>query len=293
MGWAVARDSGGLGKLKMKIGICIVPFGTMYRECREAALAVEGSGFESVWTWDHLLSFNDDDEPVLECWTLLAGLAEATQRVKLGSFVANVLNRAPDVLAKTVATVQQVSGGRIELGIGAGARLKEQVGFNRPFPAGRERVERVGEAVELMRLMWTGERVTYHGKYYSAEGILSTPAPEPVPPIMVAGLGPMSARNAVRVGDGWNCEAPRGWNGEENPKFRQLKPIVLEELARLGRPRDQFEISISDRLDDQVKADPRGYVARMEEEGVDRVVLDIYPPFDLEGLGRVGSALFG
>ena len=57
----------------MKIGICIVPFGTTYLECREAALAVEASGFESVWTWDHLLSFNDDDEPVLECWTLLAG----------------------------------------------------------------------------------------------------------------------------------------------------------------------------------------------------------------------------
>ena len=277
----------------MKVGICLVPFGTTYAECREAALAAEASGFESVWTWDHLLSFNDDDEPVLECWTLLAALAEATQRVKLGSFVANVLNRAPDVLAKTVATVQQVSGGRIELGIGAGARPKEQVGFNRPFPAGRERVERVGEAVELMRLMWTGERISYQGKYYSAEGVLSTPAPEPVPPVMVAGLGPRSARNAVRVGDGWNCEAPRGWNGEENPKFKQLKPIVLEELARLGRPRDQFEISISDRLDDKVKADPRGYVARVEEEGIDRVVLDIYPPFDLKGLGEVGRSMFG
>ena len=277
----------------MKVGICIVPFGTTYLECREAALAVEASGFESVWTWDHLLSFNDDDEPVLECWTLLAALAEATRSVKLGSFVANVLNRAPDVLAKTVATVQQVSGGRIELGIGAGARPKEQVGFNRPFPAGRERVERVGEAVEMMRLMWTGERISYHGKYYSAEGVLSTPAPDPVPPVMVAGLGPRSARNAVRVGDGWNCEAPRGWNGEENPKFKQLKPLVLEELARVGRPRDQFEISISDRLDDAVLSDPEGYVARMEEEGIDRVVLDIYPPFDLKGVGEVGRSLFG
>ena len=66
---------------------------------------------------------------------------------------------------------------------------------------------------------------------------------------------------------------------------------MLEELARLGRPRDQFEISISDRLDDQVKADPRGYVARMEEEGVDRVVLDIYPPFDLRGGGGGGEVV--
>lgn len=277
----------------MKVGICLVPFGTTYRECREAAIVAEESGFESVWTWDHLLSFNDDDEPVLDCWTLLAGLAEATRTVKLGSFVANVLNRAPDVLAKTVATMQQVSGGRVELGIGAGARPKEQVGFSRPFPSGRERVERVGEAVELMRLMWSGERISYKGKHYSAEGVISTPVPEPVPPVMVAGLGPMSARNAVRVGDGWNCEAPRGWRSEENPKFYRLKPIVLEELARVGKPRDQFEISISDRLDEEVKADPEGYVGRMEEEGIDRVVLDIYPPFDMEGVKRVGESLFG
>ena len=165
----------------MKVGICLVPFGTTYPECRAAALAVEASGFESIWTWDHLLSFNDDEESVLECWALLAALAEATSSVKIGSFVANVLNLPPDVLAKTVATVQQIAGGRFELGIGAGARPKEQVGFNRPFPAGRERVERVGEAVELMRLMWTGQRVSYRGKYYSAEDVLSTPAPNPVP----------------------------------------------------------------------------------------------------------------
>ena len=197
------------------------------------------------------------------------------------------------MLAKTVATVQQVSGGRIELGIGAGARPKEQVGFNRPFPAGSERVERVREAVELMRLMWTGERVSYQGKYYSAEDVLSTPAPNPVPPVMVAGLGPMSARNAVRVGDGWNCEAPRGWESSTEDKFTKLKPLVLEELEELGRPREQFEISISDRLDDAVLSDPGGYVARMEEEGIDRIVLDIYPPFDLKGLDKVGRALFG
>ena len=277
----------------MRVGICLVPFGTTYGECREAALAAEASGFESIWTWDHLLSFNDDEEPVLECWALLAALAEATSSVKIGSFVANVLNLPPDVLAKIVATEQQIAGGRLELGIGAGARPKEQVGYGRSFPGGRERVERVGEAVELMRLLWTGERVSYQGRYYSAKDVISTPAPDPVPPVMVAGLGPMSARNAVRVGDGWNCEAPRGWDGEENGKFKQLRPLVLEELARLGRPREQFEISISDRLDDIVLSDPEGYAARMEEEGIDRIVLDIYPPFDLKGLGEVGRALFG
>ena len=173
----------------MRVGICLVPFGTTYLECREAALAAEAAGFESIWTWDHLLSFNDDEEPVLECWALLAALAEATSSVKIGSFVANVLNLHPDVLAKIVATEQQIAGGRLELGIGAGARPKEQFGYGRSFPGGRERVERVGEAVELMRLLWTGERVSYQGKYYSAKDVISTPAPDPVPPVMVARAG--------------------------------------------------------------------------------------------------------
>ena len=84
-----------------------------------------------------------------------------------------------------------------------------------------------------------------------------------------------------------------GVEGGGGPEVPPAKPVVLEELSRLGRPRDQFEISISDRLDEEVMADPRGYVGRMEEEGVDRVVLDIYPPFDLEGVRGVGRSLFG
>ena len=94
----------------IRVGICLVPFNTSYAKCREAALATEAAGFESLWTWDHLISFNDDAEPVLECWTTLAALAELTERVKLGSFVTNVMSRHPDVLAKAIATIQQISG---------------------------------------------------------------------------------------------------------------------------------------------------------------------------------------
>ena len=278
----------------MKVGICIVPFGTTYRECREAAVAAEASGFESVWTWDHLLpGANDERMPVLDCWSLLAALAETTSTVKIGSLVANVMNRPPDQLAKTLATIQQVSGGRVELGIGAGVWPKEHEGFGRRFPGGGERVERVGEAVELMRLLWSGERVNYKGKHYIADDVQSAPGADPMPPVMVAGLGPKSARNAARVGDGWNCVGPRGWDSKPDGIFGRLKPIVLEELSRLGRDRESFEISISDELDDELAADPRGYVGRMEEEGINRVILDVYPPFDLEGLRGVGRALYG
>ena len=277
----------------MRVGVCIVPFGTTYPQCREAALAAEASGFESVWTWDHLLPWRDDDTPVLDCWALLAALAEATSTVKIGSLVANVMNRPPDVLAKTTAAIQQVSEGRLELGIGAGVWPKEHEGYGRRFPGPGERVERAGEAVEMIRLLWSGERVSYEGKHYKAVDVLSAPAADPLPPIIVAGLGPRSARNAARIGDGWNCEGPRGWEGKPDGTFERLRPVVLEELTRLGRPGESFEISISDRLDEEVLADPRGYAARMEEQGIDRAILDFYPPFYLEGLGRVGRALFG
>ena len=154
--------------------------------------------------------------------------------VKLGSFVANVLNRAPDVLAKTVATVQQISGGRIELGIGAGARPKEQVGFNRPFPAGRERVERVGEAVELIRLMWTGERISYKGKYYSAEGILSTPRPRAR--AANNGSGAWAEVGEERC-EGWGRVELRGASGLGRRGEREVRAAKAHRAGRAGETR--------------------------------------------------------
>ena len=276
----------------IRVGICFVPFGTTYAQLKEAALTAEDAGFESVWTYDHLISFNSVLEEVLECWSVLAALAEATSRVKLGSFVANVMSRSPDLVAKMVATIQEISGGRVELGIGAGARPKEQLAFGRPFPGGRERVERVGEAVELMRLLWTGKATNYDGRYYKASDSYCAPAPDPIPPVMVAGGGPRSTRNAVKVGDGWNCDGSFGWNGD-NSKFYRLREIVLEELKRVGKPRESFEVSISEKLDDAFLRDPRGHIAQAQEEGIDRVVLDMEPPFDTKVIASLGKKLYG
>ncbi|MEE9248209.1 MAG: LLM class flavin-dependent oxidoreductase, partial [Dehalococcoidia bacterium] len=184
-------------------------------------------------------------------------------------------------------------GGRVELGIGAGERPKEQVAYNRPFPSGRERVERVEEAVEVMRLLWSGEEVDYQGKHYRVRGGRCVPVPSPMPPVMVAGLGPRSARNAARVGDGWNCEGLKGWTAGADSKFYRLRPLVLEELERQGKPRESFEISVSENLDQGFLRDPRGHIARAEEEGIDRVVLDVYAPFDLKAIKAAGKALYG
>src|SRR5919199_527694 len=108
------------------VGFCLATFGTPYVQVREAAQHLDDLGFDSVWVWDHYVSWNDPRESVLECWTTLAGLAEATSRIHLGPLVANNTNRHPGRLAKVAATLNELSGGRCEVGIGAGGLAFEQ-----------------------------------------------------------------------------------------------------------------------------------------------------------------------
>src|SRR5215212_6865171 len=126
------------------IGVVLAPFGAGYTELREAAQQLDQLGFDSVWVWDHYMSWNDPRESVLECWTTLAGLAEATRRIRLGPLVANNTNRHPGRLAKVAATLHELSGGRLELGIGAGGRAVEQslFGIDQGDRAARRTVRR-------------------------------------------------------------------------------------------------------------------------------------------------------
>src|SRR5262245_51783058 len=103
------------------IGFCLSTFGTRYQELREAARRIDDLGFASLHVWDHYVSWPDHQQSVLEAWTTLAGLAEATQRVRIGPLVANNLNLHPARLAKVAATLHELSGGRCDLGIGSGS----------------------------------------------------------------------------------------------------------------------------------------------------------------------------
>ena len=129
----------------MKIDVLLVPFGTTYQEMRAAALAAEEGGFDGVWTWDHLQGGGAAGRaPVPECWTVLSAIAEATSRVTLGSLVLNVFNRHPGTLANMAATLQEVSEGRLLLGLGAGGSKRtpyatEQQALGRPVPSDAER----------------------------------------------------------------------------------------------------------------------------------------------------------
>jgi F420-dependent oxidoreductase-like protein len=166
----------------------------MYDRTLEHALAAERSGFESVWVMDHfwqLPALGGPDEPILEAYTLLGALAARTERVRLGTLVTGVTYRNPALLAKMVTTLDVISKGRAILGIGAAWYEEEHDGYGFDFPAARERLDRLEEAVQICRALLRDERPTFTGTHYSTRDARNVPAPiQPGGvPIMIGGSG--------------------------------------------------------------------------------------------------------
>ena len=135
-----------------------------------SARRVEAAGYATAWAWDHFVSRGRLDDPVLECWTTLAATAATTRRIRVGSFVSNVMNRHPAVLARVVATVADLAPGRVELGIGIGGHPAEHTAYGIEFPPPPERAARLEEAVTVIRALFTGGPVSFHGAWYGLDG---------------------------------------------------------------------------------------------------------------------------
>lgn len=158
----------------------------MFGRVRDVVLECERLGYDSVWLDDHLMFEN---RPILECWTTLAALSAVTSRVRLGSMVSCNSFRNPALLAKMAASVDVVSGGRLEFGVGAGVQEAEHVAYGFGFPDVGVRFERLGEALEVVRRLWCEESVSYVGEFYRLEDAVCEPKPlqVPHPPVIVGG----------------------------------------------------------------------------------------------------------
>lgn len=168
------------------------------------ARRVEALGFDSLWYGDHLL-YRDDgvSKGPWEAWTTLAALAAVTDRVQLGPFVAATAFHAPAMLAKMAGTVDEISDGRLILGIGAGWNRVEFDAFGFPFD---HRVSRFEEAFEIVRRLLAGERFSFHGDYHHLEDVELAPPPRPGgPPIMVGSVGPRMLSITLPHVWGWNA----------------------------------------------------------------------------------------
>ena len=175
---------------------------------------LDNSPFESAWTMDHLVPGRTQSEasgPCLEGWTLLAALAPVTRRLRLGCLVTGVTYRHPAVLAKIATTVDIISNGRLEFGLGAAWHEFEHRAYGIPFYTMKERQDRLEEALQVIKLLWSSAPTTFHGKYYQLEDapFLPPPVQKPHPPIMIGGSGPKrTLRTAARYADAVNLWGP-------------------------------------------------------------------------------------
>jgi len=262
------------------IGVVLAPFGAGYTELREAAQQLDQLGFDSVWVWDHYMSWNDPRESVLECWTTLAGLAEATRHIRLGPLVANNTNRHPGRLAKVAATLHELSGGRLELGIGAGGRAVEQSLFGIDQGDRAERTARLAEALQIIPALWTGEPVTFQGRYYQLNDAIAAPRQHPRPRIIVGGRSVTMARLAGQYADGLNLQ----WGFRET--FGTIVEALDATLRERGRTPTDFDLSVHADWRDLMR-DPADMIRQWEEAGFRRVMLAASAPFPLREFEQV------
>jgi alkanesulfonate monooxygenase SsuD/methylene tetrahydromethanopterin reductase-like flavin-dependent oxidoreductase (luciferase family) len=179
---------------------------------RDAALLAEQAGFDSVWVSDHLFldwgKYGGPAEPqgALECWTTVAGIAGATERVRVGSLTLCNDLRNPGLLAKMAATLDLLSSGRLDIGMGGGWYEPEYRAAGIPFDPPAARIRRLGEAVEIVGRLLEGEELTFKGDHYTMDAALCRPLPvqQPRPPIWVGGKGDLLLRTAAGGADGWN-----------------------------------------------------------------------------------------
>lgn len=186
--------------------------GVPYDALLEMALEAEAAGFEGFFRSDHWLSLEGvEDRAATDAWTTIAGLARETRSIRLGTLVSPITFRLPIAIAKIAATVDQMSGGRVELGLGAGWPAAEHKRFGIPFPPIAERFDRLAEVIEIVRGLWTEPCFSFAGHHYHVLDAACEPKPlqRPHPPIIVGGDGkPRTLALAARYASELNLDTP-------------------------------------------------------------------------------------
>ena len=247
----------------MEVDLRLDPFDTPWAQVRDAVRAAADAGFAGIWAPDHLDGRVFGATQVLECWTTLTAIAVSTPDVKVGPLVLNVANRDPAVLASMAATLQDISEGRLLLGLGAGGGAgvsfqREQEAIGRTVPADPVRRAQVEACVAEMRRLW------------NEPGFLR---PDPAPPVVIAAFGPKMAEVAGRIGDGINTPAL-------HPRLRELVAIARDSCAGAGRDPNRFLVTVYTAFDERWFDVDSPARAELGALGVDRLILFLGPPFD-------------
>jgi Coenzyme F420-dependent N5,N10-methylene tetrahydromethanopterin reductase and related flavin-dependent oxidoreductases len=197
-------------------------------------LLTRGEGaFSSAWVADHLMK---DDQPMLEGWTAIAFLAGEFSTYRFGNLVLGQSYRNPALLAKMAATLQYLTEGRLILGIGAGWQADEYLAYDYPYPSAGTRVEQLGEAIDVLRAMWTQSPANYDGHHYHVHDAYCEPRPVTPIPILVGGHRPKLMRVAAEKADIWQ------WDGPID-QYRVPYDLLVAACADIGRDLSSIRLS--------------------------------------------------
>jgi probable F420-dependent oxidoreductase len=169
------------------------------------------AGFDHIWGFDHLIALGGDPAaPAFDGWTVLGAMAAITKRARIGLNVTGNLYRHPGLMAKIAVTVDHLSNGRLEFGVGTGWNEPEFTQFGLPFPTAGDRVTMLDESLRAMKLLWSDPRSTYKGRFYELRDAIAEPKPvqRPHPPIWIGSKGERMLRLTARHADAWHSNAP-------------------------------------------------------------------------------------
>ena len=245
--------------------------------------------FESGWTFDHFYPIIGADPagPCMEGWVTLTALAQATRRLRMGTLVTGIHYRHPAVLANMAATLDIVSGGRLELGIGAGWNEQESGAYGIELGTPRQRSDRFEEACDVITIMLSQPVTTFKGSYYTVTDAYCNPKPvqQPHPPVCIGGSGEKrTLRTAARFAQHWN------FVGGTPEQFSRKRDVLYQHCADLGR--DPSEILLSSHV--AFAGDPAettATAAALGEAGVQLAIVYLRPPHTAAVLEPLAAAL--
>ena len=226
---------------KPEIGVYLPQMGFTYSEILHRAQRCDDLGIDSLWLYDHLYGPGAPDYPSMEAWTLATALLSRTERIQVGHMVLCNQFRHPAVLAKMATTLDQISGGRLQLGIGSGSIEDEHDRIGLPWGTFAERSERLGETLEILQQAFADERIDFAGKHFTVRDMPIKPGAvqTPRPPIIVGGVGEKYTLPLVaRYADVWNV--PTYALGELEHKTAVLRSICED----IGRDPDTIVLSV-------------------------------------------------
>jgi F420-dependent oxidoreductase-like protein len=229
----------------------------------DVAHRAEDLGYDSLWVYDHFHTIPEpSQQSTFECWTALAGLAQATQTIRLGQMVTCNSYRHPSYLAKVASCLDVMSGGRLEFGIGAGWYEHEYLGYGYSFDPPSARIQMMDEGIQVIKAMWIEDEVRFEGNHYKLEGAINRPKPiqQPHPPIWIGGGGEqMTLRVVAREGDYSNF-------GDTLDEFRHKSAVLESHCESIGR--DFAQIGRSASFEDTVLAGSDAEASRKFEKSL-------------------------